>query len=155
MVTIDDVAALAHAFPGVTEGTRWGHRTWQVGRSGFAWVRPFSKADLKRFGDAPVPSGEIVALRVDDLGEKEAVLAAGRPGFFDIAHFAGAGLGSQNSCLCSDSRRRWMARAACTWPSIAATHSSCISRGATLAVTLTLPWPPSSISAIALPSSPE
>jgi hypothetical protein len=89
MVTIDDVAALAHAFPGVTEGTRWGHRTWQVGRSGFAWVRPFSKADLKRFGDAPVPSGEIVALRVDDLGEKEAVLAAGRPGFFDIAHFAG------------------------------------------------------------------
>ena len=38
------------------------------------------------------------------------------------------------------------------WPSpaIAATHSSCIRRGATLAVTLTLPWPPSSISATAV-----
>ena len=34
-----------------------------------------------------------------------------------------------------------------TLPSIAAMHISCISFGATLAVTLTLPWPPSSISA--------
>jgi hypothetical protein len=38
---------------------------------------------------------------------------------------------------------------------MAAMHSSCISRGATLAVTLTLPWPPSSISATAVLSSPE
>jgi hypothetical protein len=38
---------------------------------------------------------------------------------------------------------------------MAAMHSSCIRRGATLAVTLTLPWPPSSISATAVPSSPE
>ena len=89
MATIDDVAAFALAFPEVTEGTSWGHRTWKVGTTGFVWVRPFSKADVKRFGDAPVPDGPIVAVRVDDLGEKEAVLAAGRPGLFDIAHFAG------------------------------------------------------------------
>ncbi|MFN8020102.1 MAG: MmcQ/YjbR family DNA-binding protein [Acidimicrobiales bacterium] len=89
MATIDDVAALAHGFPEVTEGTSWGHRTWKVGNTGFAWVRPFSKADVRRFGDAPVPDGPIVALRVDDLGEKEAVLAEGRPGIFDIEHFAG------------------------------------------------------------------
>ena len=31
----------------------------------------------------------IVALRVDDLHEKEAVLAAGRKGFFTIPHFDG------------------------------------------------------------------
>ena len=40
-------------------------------------------------------------------------------------------------------------------PAIAAWHSSAIARGATLAVTLTLPWPPSSISATAVWSSPE
>jgi hypothetical protein len=89
MATIDDVAALAQAFPEVSEGTSWGHRTWKVGDIGFAWVRPFSKADVKRFGSEPVPDGPIVAVRVDDLGEKAAVLAAGRPGIFDIAHFAG------------------------------------------------------------------
>ena len=38
---------------------------------------------------------------------------------------------------------------------IAATHSSCINRGARLAVTLTLPWPPHSIRATAVASSPE
>ena len=50
---------------------------------------PFSKADLKRFGDEPVPSPPILAVRVDDLGEKEAVLAAGHKGFFTIPHFDG------------------------------------------------------------------
>ena len=51
--------------------------------------------------------------------------------------------------------RMVIAEARRTSPSSAATHISCISFGATLAVTLTLPWPPSSISATAVPSSPE
>ena len=89
MVTIEEAAALAMALPEVTEGQRWGNRTWDVKGKTFAWERPFSKADIKRFGDRTPPDGDIVAIRVEDLGEKEAVLAAGHKGFFTIPHFDG------------------------------------------------------------------
>ena len=89
MITLDEVAALVAELPGVTESERYGNHTWNVGGTHFAWERPFSKADVKRFGDAPVPTGPIVALRVEDLGEKEAVLAEGRRGIFTIPHFDG------------------------------------------------------------------
>jgi hypothetical protein len=89
MVSVDDVARMASALPEVAEGERHGHRTWSVAGKAFAWERPFSKADVKRFGDASPPDGPIVAVRVADLHEKEAVLAAGHPGFFTIPHFDG------------------------------------------------------------------
>jgi hypothetical protein len=88
-VTPDGFAELAGGFPEAVEGVRYGNRTWTVAGCGFAWERPLTKADVKRYGEATPPDGPIVALRVDDLNEKEAVLAAGHDGVFDIAHFNG------------------------------------------------------------------
>jgi hypothetical protein len=89
MATFDEVAAIALGLPEVTEGERHGVRTWFAGKKAFAWERPFSKADLRRFGDVTPPGGPILAVRVEDLGEKESVLAAAPPGFFTIPHFDG------------------------------------------------------------------
>lgn len=89
MATYDDVAALAAALPEVAEGDRRGRREWNVRGKTFAWERPFTQADLRRFGDAPSPDGPILAVAVSDLGEKEPVLEAGNPAFFTIEHFAG------------------------------------------------------------------
>ena len=89
MMTIEEAAQVALALPEVVEGVRHGNRTWQVGGKVFAWQRPFSKADLRRFGDATPPAGTILAVTVADLGEKEAVLAEQIKGFFTIPHFDG------------------------------------------------------------------
>jgi len=89
MISLDVAARLAGDLPEVSEGRRFGHRTWYVNGKAFAWERPFSKADIKRFGEQTPPSGPIMAVAVADLHEKEAVLAANGEAFFTIEHFAG------------------------------------------------------------------
>jgi hypothetical protein len=89
VASLDDVARIASELPQVTEGERHGNRTWFVAGKGFAWERPFSQADLRRFGDETPPAGPILAVRTEDLGEKEALLAAQPGAFFTIPHFDG------------------------------------------------------------------
>lgn len=89
MATLDDVAALALKLPETTESEYRGNRSWGVAGKTFAWERPFSKADIKRFGKARVPAYPVVAIRVADQTDKEAVLAAGHSGVFTIEHFNG------------------------------------------------------------------
>ena len=88
-MTIDDAAKIAMALPDVTEGTRFGNRTWFVNGQGFAWERPLSKADVRRLGSEPVPEGPLLAVRVANLEEKEILMLDPPEGFFDIEHFSG------------------------------------------------------------------
>ena len=89
MMTLDDVATLASALPEVTEGERHANRTWSVAGKVFAWERPFSKADIRRYGDETPPAGPILAISVADLAEKEAIIAANLGTVFTISHFDG------------------------------------------------------------------
>jgi hypothetical protein len=88
MPTLDDAFTIAFALPEVWEKTTFGNRGCYVGTKLFAWERPLSKADVKRWGDAtPPPQGDLFAVRTDGLHEKEALLAAGIKGVFTIEHF--------------------------------------------------------------------
>jgi hypothetical protein len=82
-----DVIAFVSALPGVTETRQWDHRTWAVGDRSIAWERPLRKSDLERLGDTPAPQGDIIAITVEDLDAKDALLAIAPRGFFTIQHF--------------------------------------------------------------------
>lgn len=120
MPDLDDVARWCLALPETVETvTRQGTpgRAWEVRGRKYAWERPFSKADVKRFGDARVPADPIVALRVEDEGEKRSVLAEGAAGIFTIAHLDGYPIVLVELAVADDARVReavedaWLATA--------------------------------------------
>lgn len=88
MATWEDVARCALALPETEESTSYGNRSWAVRGKNFVWDRPLSKADLKRLG-GDGPDGPLLAAYVDDLAEKEAVLAANPETMFTIEHLNG------------------------------------------------------------------
>jgi hypothetical protein len=98
MVTFDDVARTALALPETEETSSYGNTSWAVksGKTtskGFVWERPLSKKDRKLLteaGEIEVPPDEVIlAARVEDLAEKEAVLAEHVEATFTTPHFNG------------------------------------------------------------------
>lgn len=87
MATWADVETAVSELPEVEEGTSYGHRAWKVRGTTFVWDRPFSKRDLRDLGD-DAPGGPVLAVRVEDLGERDAILATPGP-WFTIPHLRG------------------------------------------------------------------
>ncbi len=88
MATLHQARQIALALPGTSEKVSWGSLHWRVRDKGFAWERPLRKGDLAALGDA-APTGEILGVRVADLGEKDALVAAEPDVFFTVPHLDG------------------------------------------------------------------
>lgn len=93
MPTLDDVRAIAMAFPGVEEkeSGHTGGPTWRTSRGLVVWERPPTKADLTTL-DAlgrEWPNGPVVAVHTDGIETKEALIESFPDAFFTIPHFDG------------------------------------------------------------------
>lgn len=84
----DDLRALALALPGTTEKAAWGNPTYRVADLMFAWERPLRVKELDELGDA-APDGLVIGARVEDEGEKHALIEAEPEVFFTVSHFDG------------------------------------------------------------------
>lgn len=87
MRTIAAVEKFCVSLPEVTEGLKWGNRTWLVGGKGFCWPRPLSAKDIAQLGDQRIPTGDIIGVHTDGMDDKAAILESGFPGVFTIHHF--------------------------------------------------------------------
>jgi hypothetical protein len=89
MATWTDVRQIALRLPETEERVSSDHiPQWRVKDKLFAWERPLRRADLEALGGA-APTGPILAVRVQDLGVKEAFLADDAQVYFTTPHFDG------------------------------------------------------------------
>ncbi|MEV8613053.1 MmcQ/YjbR family DNA-binding protein [Amycolatopsis sp. NPDC051373] len=88
MATWEDVARLGAQLPGTELVVKRDTRSWDVKGKAYAWERPLRKTDLDALGDA-APEGDVLAVRVPDIGAKEALLADEPGVFFTTPHFDG------------------------------------------------------------------
>ena len=93
MATLSDVREIAMSLPGVQErvGGHTGAPEWNVRSGSIAWVRGPTKTDLRTLAELgrSWPDGVVLGIRVADLQEKEALLAAEPDVLFTIPHFEG------------------------------------------------------------------
>ncbi len=84
----NDVRRIALALPETSERPAYGNTAWRVRDKLFVWERPLR---LKEISDLAkrTPSGPILAVRVEDLGVKEALLQDDPETFFTTPHFDG------------------------------------------------------------------
>jgi hypothetical protein len=89
MATWDDVARIALALPEATEGSSYGGtRSWRVRDKAFAWERPLRAKDVAELGDA-APAGPVLAVRVPDVGARDALIADSPELYLTTSHFDG------------------------------------------------------------------
>ena len=88
MSSLEDARRIALALPATSEKVSWGSLHWRVRDKDFAWERPLRRGDLAALGEA-VPAGEVLAVRVADLAEKDALVAAEPEVFFTVPHLDG------------------------------------------------------------------
>lgn len=84
MATWDDLRAVAATLPGTAESSP---REWRVRDKNLAWERPLRQADLEALG-ADAPQGDILGVRVEDVGVAEALVADDPAVYFRTPHFA-------------------------------------------------------------------
>lgn len=89
MATWEDVRRIALALPETGERpSHDGIAAWRVKDKMFVWERPLRRSDLEALGDA-APDGEILGVRVPDVGAKEALIADNPAIYFTTPHFNG------------------------------------------------------------------
>jgi hypothetical protein len=85
MATWDDIRSVAATLPETVERSP---REWRARDKNLAWERPLRKADLAALG-AEAPKGDILGVRVADVGVAEALVADDPAVYFSTPHFAG------------------------------------------------------------------
>jgi hypothetical protein len=86
--TWEDVRQIALALPETGERISRELRQWRVKDKLFVWERPLRAKEIEALGES-APDGPILGARVENLGAKEALLAADPRVFFTTPHFDG------------------------------------------------------------------